>query len=96
MTAVAHTLPVSPRKSLFCGVSELYDSYEAGYVWQSRIRVVEQLTLRLSAAVTLQSLDVGGSPADTVRDQTDPVCEFLLESLTDEDGHGRSSVKCGS
>lgn len=77
----------------FGGVTDLYESHEDGYVRQSCVRVVEQLALKLPAAVNLQSPDVESPPAETVHDQTDAVCRFLLEALTDEDGRVSQSAK---
>ena len=77
----------------FAGVTDLYDSHEDGYVRQSCVRVVEQLAPKLPAAVNLQSPEVESPPAETVHDQTDAVCGFLLEALTDEDGRVRQSAK---
>jgi len=77
----------------FGGVTDLYESHEDGYVRQSCVRVVEQLASKLPAAVNLQSPDVESPPAETVHDQTDAVCGFLLEALTDEDGRVSQSAK---
>jgi len=77
----------------FGGVTELYNSHEDGYVRQSCVRVVEQLAPKLPAAVNLQSPDVKSPPADTVQEQTDAVCGFLLEALTDDDGRVRQSAQ---
>lgn len=77
----------------FAGATDLYRSHEDGYVRQSCVRVVQQFAPRLPAAVTLQSSDVTSPPAETVYDQTDAVCGFLLEAITDEDGRVRQSAK---
>ena len=77
----------------FGGATDLYRSHEDGYVRQSCVRVVQQFAPRLPAAVTLQSSDVASPPAETVHDQTDAVCGFLLEAITDEDGRVRQSAK---
>lgn len=77
----------------FAGVTSLYESREDGYVRQSCVRVVEQLAPKLPAAVNLQSPDVESPPAETISDQTDAVCGFLLGALTDEDGRVRQSAK---
>ena len=76
----------------FEGVTELYENHDDGYVRQSCVRVVEQLAPKLPAAVNLQSPDVESPPAETVHDQTDAVCGFVLEALTDEDGRVRQSA----
>jgi len=77
----------------FAGATDLYDTHEDGYVRQSCVRVVQQFAPKLPAAVNLQSTDVESPPAETVHDQTDAVCGFLLEALTDEDGRVRQSAK---
>ena len=77
----------------FAGATDLYRSHEDGYVRQSCVRVVQQFAPRLPAAVTLQSSDFASPPAETVHDQTDAVCGFLLEAITDEDGRVRQSAK---
>jgi len=77
----------------FGGVTDLYRSHEDGYVRQSCVRVVQQFAPRLPAAVNLRSSDVASPPAETVHDQTDAVCGFLLEAITDEDGRVRQSAK---
>ena len=94
-----HDMGVMERAELFddCfeGVTKLYETHEDGYVRQSCVRVVEQLAPKLPAAVNLQSPDVASPPAETVYDQTDAVCGFLLEALTDEDGRVRQSATRG-
>ena len=77
----------------FAGVTDLYESHEEGYVRQSCVRVVQQFAPKLPAAVNLQSSDVETPPAETVHDQTDAVCGFLLEALTDDDGRVRQSAQ---
>ena len=77
----------------FVGGTELYDSHADGYVRQSCVRVVEQLAPKLPAAVTGQSSAVEQPAADTVSEQSDAVCGFLLNALTDEDGRVRRSTK---
>ena len=77
----------------FAGATDLYDTHEDGYVRQSCVRVVQQFAPKLPAAVNLQSTDIESPPAETVHDQTDAVCGFLLEALTDEDGRVRQSAK---
>lgn len=77
----------------FEGVAGLYEGHEDGYVRQSCVRVVEQLAPKLPAAVNLQSPDVESPPAETIHDQTDAVCGFLLGALTDGDGRVRQSAK---
>ena len=77
----------------FEGVTDLYESHEDGYVRQSCVRVAQQFAPRLPAAVNLQATDVESPPTETIHDQTDAVCGFLLEALTDEDGRVRQSAK---
>jgi len=77
----------------FEGVTDLYESHEDGYVRQSCVRVAQQFAPRLPAAVNLQSMEVESPPTETIHDQTDAICGFLLEALTDEDGRVRQSAK---
>jgi len=76
----------------FEGVTDLYPNHDNGYVRQSCVRVVEQLALKLPAAVNLQSQDAESPSAETVYAQTDAVCGFLLDALTDDDGRVRQSA----
>ena len=89
-------LSVIERADLFdtCfeDVTDLYANHDDGYVRQSCVRVVEQLAPKLPAAVNLQSPDAESPPAETVYDQTDAVCGFLLDALTDDDGRVRQSA----
>jgi len=77
----------------FEGVTDLYAAHDDGYVRQSCVRVVEELAPQLPAAVNLQSEDLESPSADTVYEQTDAVCGFLLQAITDEDGRVRHSAK---
>ena len=77
----------------FEGVTDLYETHEDGYVRQSCVRVAQQFAPRLPAAVTLQSADVESPSAETVHDQTDAICGFLLQAVTDADGRVRQSAK---
>ena len=77
----------------FAGATDLYRGHEDGYVRQSCVRVVQQFAPRLPAAVNLRPSDIASPPAETVHDQTDAVCGFLLEAITDEDGRVRQSAK---
>jgi hypothetical protein len=77
----------------FEGVTDLYETHEDGYVRQSCVRVAQQFAPRLPAAVNLQSADVESPSAETVHDQTDAICGFLLQAVTDADGRVRQSAK---
>ena len=89
-------LSVIERADLFdtCfeGVTDLYANHDDGYVRQSCVRVVEQFAPKIPAAVNLQSPGAESPPAETVYDQTDAVCGFLLDALTDDDGRVRQSA----
>ena len=77
----------------FDGVTDLYSKHDDGYVRQSCVRVVEQIAPKLPAAVNLQSDGVESPSAKTVYEQTDAVCGFLLDALTDDDGRVRQAAK---
>ena len=77
----------------FEGVTELYETHDDGYVRQSCVRVVEQLAPKFTSVVNLQSPEVESPPAKTISKQTDAVCGFLLDALTDEDGRVRQSAQ---
>ena len=79
----------------FEGVTELYETHDDGYVRQSCVRVVEQLAPKFTSVVNLQSPEVESPPAETISEQTDAVCGFFLEALTDEDGRVRQSAQRG-
>jgi len=79
----------------FEGVTELYETHDDGYIRQSCVRVVEQLAPKFTAIVNLQSPEVETPPAETISEQTDSVCGFFLDALTDEDGRVRQSAQRG-
>jgi len=74
----------------------MYAAADDGYVRQSIVRVAEQLTPGIPTVVALdnddRSLDVD---AAEIREQTDALCGFLLEAITDDDGRVRQSAKRG-
>ena len=74
-------------------LTKLYETHGDGYVRQSCIRVVEQLAPKFTAVVNLQSPEVESPPAETISEQIDAACGFLLDALTDEDGRVRQSAK---
>lgn len=77
----------------FEGVTELYETHDDGYVRQSCVRVIEQLAPKFTSVVNLQSPEVESPPGKTISKQTDAVCGFLLDALTDEDGRVRQSAQ---
>lgn len=80
-------------EACFDGVTDLYANHDDGYVRQSCVRVVEQIAPKLPAAVNLQSDGVESPSAETVYEQTDASCGFLLDALTDDDGRVRQAAK---
>ena len=77
--------------------TELTNSYIAagdGYVRQSVVRVTDQLVPGMVAIAALENEDktLGASESD-IREQTDEICGFLLEAVTDDDGRVRQSAK---
>lgn len=79
----------------FEGLTGLYADSDDGYVRQSCVRVAEQLTPGLAGAVTAQDEETNRTSSDRVYEQTDAVCGFFLEALTDEDGRVRNSATRG-
>jgi len=78
----------------FDELTEMYAAAEDGYVRQSIVRVGEQLVPGISTVMAVDNDDrsIGADEAD-VRDQTDALCGFLLEAITDDDGRVRQSAK---
>lgn len=74
----------------------MYETADDEYVRQSLVRVADQLTPGIPTVMALDNDDrsIGAGEAD-IRDQTDALCGFLLEALTDNDGRVRQSVKRG-
>lgn len=72
----------------------IYEEGDDGYVRQSVVRVVDQLTPGLAAAVLL--VDEGSATDAAVEDikkQLDTASGFLLEGIQDDDGRVRQSAK---
>lgn len=71
----------------------IYRASHDGYVRQAVVRVTEQLVPGIPVVVALDaeepSLD---ADTDDVRTQTDTLCGFLLETMTDDDGRVRQSA----
>lgn len=79
----------------FDGVTTLYGASDDGYVRQSCVRVASEFSPGLAAAVNLQGEETASPDRETVVDQTDALCGFFLEAMTDEDGRVRQSAKQG-
>ena len=77
----------------FEDLSALYADHEDGYVRQSVVRVAEQFAFGLMPAVVRTPEDEG--ELERISEQTDTLCGFMLEALTDEDGRVRQSAKKG-
>jgi hypothetical protein len=78
----------------FDELTEMYAAAADGYVRQSIVRVAERLVPGIPTVMALDPDDrsIGADEAD-VRDQTDALCGFLLEAITDDDGRVRQSAK---
>lgn len=79
----------------FDGLTTLYGASDDGYVRQSCVRVASELSPGLAAAVNLQDEQAASPEREAVVDQTDALCGFFLEAVTDEDGRIRQSAKQG-
>jgi hypothetical protein len=78
----------------FDDMSRLYAESEDGYVRQSVVRTAKQLTLGVVAPFVLDD-DSSDVTFDRLHDQTDALCGFFLEAMTDDDGRVRQSAKRG-
>ena len=78
----------------FDELTEMYAAADDGYVPQSVVRTAERLIPGIPTVMALDTDDrsIGADEAD-VRDQTDALCGFLLEAITDDDGRVRQSAK---
>lgn len=79
----------------FDDLTALYEESDDGYVRQSIVRVAERLTPGLAAAFKLRDSETQSDVGERLVDQTDSLCGFMLEAMTDEDGRVRQSVKRG-
>lgn len=71
----------------------IYREHDDGYVRQAVVRVTEQLVPGIPAVVALDAEEPSlNADADDVRTQTDTLCGFLLETMTDDDGRVRQSA----
>ena len=78
----------------FDELTEMYAAADDGYVRQSIVRAAERLIPGIPTVMALDTDDrsIGADEAD-VRYQTDALCGFLLEAITDDDGRVRQSTK---
>lgn len=79
----------------FGELTEIYSEADDGYVRQSVVRVAEQLTPGVATVFAIDNDRSMSVTAERVRDQTDALCGFLLEAITDDDGRVRQSAKRG-
>lgn len=80
----------------FDELTTIYSQSDDGYVRQSTIRVAEQLAPGIALVFAVTDSDRSmETDLETVREQTDALGGFLLETLTDEDGRVRQSAKRG-
>lgn len=76
----------------FDKLTSIYEGSDDGYVRQSVVRVVDQLTPGLSAPVLVED-DANGVTATDVETRLDRSTGFLLEAIRDDDGRVRQSAK---
>jgi hypothetical protein len=80
----------------FDEVAQMYEDADDGYVRQSFVRVADQLTPGIPTVMALDNDDRSiGTDEAGLRNQTDALCGFLLEALTDNDGRVRQAAKRG-
>jgi hypothetical protein len=80
----------------FDELTTIYSQSDDGYVRQSTVRVAEQLAPGIALVFAVTDSDRSmETDIETVREQTDALGGFLLETLTDEDGRVRQSAKRG-
>lgn len=80
----------------FDELAQLYADADDGYVRQSLVRVADQLTPGIPTVMALDNDDRSiGTDEAGLRNQTDALCGFLLEALTDTDGRVRQAAKRG-
>ena len=71
----------------------IYREHDDGYIRQAVVRVTEQLVPGIPVVVALDAEEPSlNADADDVRTQTDTLCGFLLETMTDDDGRVRQSA----
>ena len=79
--------------SYFDDLVEIYRASDDGYVRQAVVHVTEQLVPGIPVVVALDAEEPSlNADADDVRTQTDTLCGFLLETMTDDDGRVRQSA----
>ncbi len=80
----------------FDDLTEIYTETDDGYVRQSTVRMADKLTPGI--ALVFAATESEQQPAvveSAVREQTDALCGFLLEAMTDQDGRVRQSAQRG-
>jgi hypothetical protein len=80
----------------FNELAQMYDRADDGYVRQSIVRVADQLTPGIPTVMAIDNDDrsIRINEAE-LKHQTDTLCGFLLEALTDDDGRVRQAAKRG-
>lgn len=93
-------MELDERRNLFVTcfdeLTGIYTDSQDGYVRQSTIRVAGRLTpgIAIVFAVADEDRTTNASQED-IEDQTDTLCGFFLEALTDDDGRVRQAAKRG-
>lgn len=74
----------------------IYADSDDGYVRQSVVRVIEQLTPGMAATFLIEDEDrLTDKTGEGLQQRIDAICGFLLETIEDEDGRVRQSTKRG-
>lgn len=82
-------------EACFDGLAACYTNSGDGYVRQACVRVADALAPGMAAAVNLQDEQAEIAADADVDAQTDTLCGFFLEAMTDEDGRVRQSAQRG-
>jgi hypothetical protein len=74
----------------------IYADSDDGYVRQSTVRIIEQLTPGMAATFLIEDEDrLTDETGEGLQQRIDAICGFLLETIEDEDGRVRQSTKRG-
>ncbi len=83
-------------EACFDGLVDIYAESDDGYVRQSVVRVAERLVPGHPVVMAAADDDrLPGRDIEDIQDQTDRLCGFLLEAITDDDGRVRQAAKGG-
>lgn len=83
-------------EACFDELAHMYAETDDGYVRQSLVRVAERLVPGIAIVFAINDNDRSlEADVEDIRNQTDALCGFLLEAITDDDGRVRQSAKRG-